>query len=1410
MNNRVLILAPRGRDAAIAADLLTRNGINACICATQQELVARLQEGAGAVLLTEEAIASRSEPDLAAWVANQAAWSDVPFVVLANGSRTPRTAAAAERLAQLGNVVLLERPLHAEAMLRTIRSSLNARARQYEARNAAALSAAQNRILELAMEEAPLAATLEAIIREVEGLSSSGVLGSILILDESGRQLRHGAAPNLPDAYNKAIDGISAGPDVGSCGTAVHRGEPVFVADIASDPLWENYRDLALAHGLRSCWSIPIKSDKGEVLGTFAMYHREVREPVATDLRIVDFVVRTVGIVLARARSERNLRESEARYRQIVEGAEDFAIVSLDAAGVITGWSSGAERLLGYGATEALGQDAGLFFTAEDKAARLPEREMERAASDGRAVNERWHVRKDGSLFWGSGLTMPLAGGVGGFVKIFRDRTVEHEAEAALRESEARLRFFSEMEGRLFGAAGAAEAMQAAARMLGEKLAVSRCAYADVDTDNDRFWIRSDYTAPGIASSAGTYSLDLFGPRAAADMRSGRTLVVSNVGTELAPGEGREMFQAIGIDAVVCCPLIKDGRLVAMMAVHQDRARDWTAADIALLKEVAERCWAHVERVGSEARLKESEERLRLAVDNAEIGLWDVDVVNNELIWPARTKAMFGISADVPVTMDDFYNGLHPDDRARTSAAYAASADPAVRALYDVEYRTIGKEDGIERWVAAKGRGVFDPSGHCVRVAGTALEITDRKAAEARLSAVADLVQALKDLHDPADIAFAASDVLGRALGAARVGYGGIDHDAETLHVDRDWTAPGVESLSGVLPLRAYGSVIDSLKRGVFTAIGDVRLDPRTSAAAAALEEKGARSFVNAPVLEHGRLVAVFFINHASPRNWSEGELALIREFADRTRSAVERARGEQALRESERRLRDLNETLEAQVEARSAERDRLWNLSQDMLARADYRGMMSAVSPAWTRVLGWSEQDLLTRGYATFMHPDDAPPTLAAIARMAETRQPTRFENRISTSDGGWKPIEWTVAPEPDGVNFIAVGRDLSHAKAREAELEKAQEALRQSQKMEAMGQLTGGVAHDFNNLLTPIVGALDMLQRKSLGGEREQRLIAGAVQSAERARTLVQRLLAFARRQPLQSIAVDIAKLVDGMGELVRSTTGPQIRVVVETADDLPPAKADPNQLEMALLNLSVNARDAMPDGGTLRISATAETIARGHASGLAPGSYVRISVADTGTGMDKATMARAVEPFFSTKGIGKGTGLGLSMVHGLASQLGGALTIQSRLGVGTNIELWLPMSGAAEEPVPSARRATSEVTHRGVALLVDDEALVRMSTADMLNDLGYAVVEASSAEEAARLLDEGQSVDILVTDHLMPGMTGAELARRVEVTRPHLPVLLVSGYAELEGVDADLPRLTKPFRKDELAATLETLLT
>jgi PAS domain S-box-containing protein len=508
----------------------------------------------------------------------------------------------------------------------------------------------------------------------------------------------------------------------------------------------------------------------------------------------------------------------------------------------------------------------------------------------------------------------------------------------------------------------------------------------------------------------------------------------------------------------------------------------------------------------------------------------------------------------------------------------------------------------------------------------------------------------------------------------------------------------------------------------------------------------------------------------------------------------------------AQERLRELNETLEAQVAERTQERDRTWRLSGDMFGIFGLDGRLKRANPAWTGILGLIPDEIEGKHHSELKHPDDWERGDDAIARLGRGETIAEYEDRYRHKDGSYRWISWTAAA-PEGDLIFAVGRDVTGERERQAQLDAAQEALRQSQKMEAMGQLTGGVAHDFNNLLTPIVGGLDLLQRRGLGGERERRLIEGALTSAERAKTLVQRLLAFARRQPLQASAVDVAALVRGMADLVESTSGPQVKVVLQVAEQLPSAVADANQLEMALLNLAVNARDAMPDGGTLSISATADKADGPDAATLKPGAYVRLCVADTGVGMEQDVLARAVEPFFSTKGVGRGTGLGLSMVHGLAQQLGGRLDISSKPGLGTRVDLWLPACAASAE-AEKARVSHSFAKGEGTALLVDDEELVRMSTADMLADLGYCVVDVATADEALKAIESGLEIDILVSDHLMPGMTGTDLIREVCTRRPHVRALLVSGYAEAEGVAPDLPRLTKPFRQSDLAASIAAL--
>ena len=441
---------------------------------------------------------------------------------------------------------------------------------------------------------------------------------------------------------------------------------------------------------------------------------------------------------------------------------------------------------------------------------------------------------------------------------------------------------------------------------------------------------------------------------------------------------------------------------------------------------------------------------------------------------------------------------------------------------------------------------------------------------------------------------------------------------------------------------------------------------------------------------------------------------------------------------------------------------------------------------------------DLL--GNVTFLERPFHPTTLVSLARSA-------LRGRRRQYDARTRLVELRESEE----RLRRANETLeARVEERTREHKAALVQLHEAQKLEILGQLTGGVAHDFNNLLTPVIGNLDLL-RTQVGSEnpRAARLIQSALQAASRAATLVQRLLAFARRQDLQPRSVSITALLEGMTDIISRSLGPTITVEISAPADLAPARVDPNQLELAILNLAINARDAMPGGGRLTITATDEEVADG--GPLRSGRYVRVAVSDTGTGMDPLTLSRAIEPFYTTKGIGKGTGLGLSMVHGLAAQLGGMLDLRSTPGQGTTAEIWMP----ASEVMPDAARHDEEVhfarpTRRATILLVDDEELVRCGTADMLQNIGYDVIEASSGAEALRLLQAEAKIDLLVTDYLMPGMSGVDLARQVQSIRPAVPVLLITGYSTIaEGPGSELARLAKPFRQTDLASRIAGVL-
>ncbi len=850
------------------------------------------------------------------------------------------------------------------------------------------------------------------------------------------------------------------------------------------------------------------------------------------------------------------------------------------------------------------------------------------------------------------------AGGVTGIFVEGTDVTERERATAAVRENAARLAFLDRLGAAAAASRDADDILAITTRLTGLHLGVAICAYADMDADQDGFTIRGDWSAAGSASIVGHYSLADFGEQAVSELGAGRPLIVNDVRRDLPPAAAAS-FRAIGIAATICMPLVKEGRLTALMAVHHAEPHDWTEGELAIIREVAERSWAHVERVRDEAARRESADRLHLAAAAGRIGTFDYDLVSGTLTWDDRCRALFGLPPGAHVEYDVFLAGLHPADRTSVDAVVRRTLDPALRAPYEIEYRTIGLIDGIERWISAAGRAFFEDD-KAVRFIGTVADITSQKRAEEKLR----------------------------------------ESEAQ------------------------FRSMAQAVPNHVWTARTGGRLD------------------------------------------W-------------------------------------FNEQVHA------------------------YTGLAPAA--------------LADGGWAIAVHPDDLLELTGRWDRAREEGGVLQVEVRLRRHDGAWRWHLTRAVPVTDAggsvVRWIGTNTDIHDQKEvaaaladinavleervaeRTNRLREAEEALRQAQKMEAVGQLTGGLAHDFNNILQGITGALERVRHRIAAGRPDDaaRFLDLATSAANRAAALTHRLLAFSRRQTLDPRPLDANRLIAGMEELVRRTMGPNISVEVVGAAGLWTVHADPSQLENALLNLCINARDAMPDGGNLIIE-TANKWLDDHAArerDLPPGQYVSLCVTDNGTGMTPDVIERMFDPFFTTKPLGRGTGLGLSMIYGFVRQSGGQVRVYSEAGSGTTMCLYFPRYvGQAEE----AEAPPAEPVQEGfgeTVLVVDDDATVRALIVEVLRESRYAVLEAEDAASALRLLQDRRRVDMMVTDVGLPGgMNGRQLADAARQDRPDMKVLFITGYAENAVIgaghlDPGMAILAKPFAMSSLANKVREVL-
>jgi PAS domain S-box-containing protein len=937
-----------------------------------------------------------------------------------------------------------------------------------------------------------------------------------------------------------------------------------------------------------------------------------------------------------------------------------------------------------------------------------------------------------------------------GVLAIVVEVTEARNVRVALEANEAKLRFLDSLGHAIVGSRDADDILALVTRLTAEHLSVSNCAYADMDPDEDGFTIRGNWHAPGVPSIVGHYSLADFGRLAVQELGAARPLIINDNATELAPEEAKT-FQDIGIAATICMPLVKEGRLTALMAIHQDVPRKWSDYDLKVIREVTERCWAHIERVRAEEELAARGAQLRRSQEAGGVGLFSVDIEANLITGTAEFCRIFGVDVCENIPAEEVEKLIIPEDAGLVSNQERRRRGTAPM---DVEYRIRRPDTGAERIIARKAEYERDENGRPIRLAGAVQDVTERRRIQVAL--------------ERSEAGFSVlAQAMPNQVWTAR-GNGELD-----------WFNARVYSYSGAAERSLDGDAWSALIHPEDRAL---TVERWTSALAAGCTYETEFRLRNAEGDYR------WFLARALPLRDSKG---VVTSWVGTNTDIHEQ------------------KLLEA---ASTRDRDRLWSMSQDILLVCDYDSRITAINPSAERVLGWSEAEMVGKSLVDFVHPEDRDETAGEFSKVATGTATLAFENRYRAKGGEYRLLDWTAVP--DGERIHGVGRDITDQRATE-------DALRQSQKMEAVGQLTGGIAHDFNNLLQGITGSLDIMETRLAQGRTDDlvRWLAGAKTSAGRAAALTHRLLAFSRRQPLDPRPVRANPLIASMEDMLRRTLSETVELELVLAGGLWSTRCDANQLESGILNLVINARDAMPGGGKLVVetcNAHLDTAYAAKQRDVRPGQYVCICVTDTGVGMSKATIARAFEPFFTTKPIGQGTGLGLSMIYGFARQSEGYVRIYSEEGQGTTVKLYLPRYRGEEEPDDvMAGAAGAAATDRGeVVLVVEDEAVVRGLIVEVLGELGYQAIEAADGVKGLEILQSKRRIDLLVTDIGLPGLNGRQMTDAARQVRPDLKVLFMTGYAENAALasgflEPGMSMITKPFAMDILAGRIRAII-
>ncbi|HEU4952086.1 MAG TPA: PAS domain S-box protein [Holophagaceae bacterium] len=1403
-------------------------------------------------------------------------------------------------------------------------------------------------LLERIATDSPLQEILDTAVDLVEGQNPGGRC-SILLLSDDGRRLKHGSAPRLPEAYIRAIDGSEIGPQAGSCGTAAFEKRQVIVTDIATDLRWAAYKDLALPHGLRACWSQPIFARSGQVLGTFAIYHDTPKAPEPGDLELVQSCAGVVGLALERHRAERQLRLLET---SIAELNDIVLITEAEPIGEpgprILFVNEAFERRTGYTRAEALGRTPRMLQGPKTQRA-----ELDRI----RAALEKWepvraeliNYTKSQEPFWLELTITPVADASGWYthwVAIERDITERKRAE----EVQAGI---VQLQRELAAGSGG---MQAAMDLMASRaMALLRADGAVLELAEGSEMV---YQA-AAGSLAPHLALRLRREGSLSGLAMARQEVLRCEDTETDPRADQAACRRVGARSLVAAPILAEGKALGVLKVVSARPGAFSTLDAGHVQVLAEALGAALQRSRLTEQIQASEAQYRLLFRDNPFPMWVYEPETLRFLavnQAALRQYGHGEQAFLAMTLKDL---LADPDRAQ-GLLERPSRGP--NGPLPSRHR---RSDGSELAVEVTSDDILF-GGQRARLV-LALDITQRERAEAearRFSRAQRLLSACNEaLIRAQDEATLLQEIcrIGVDIGGYRLAWVGFAREDAGRTVQPLATAgagtgyfEGVEiSWDGSVP-EGRGPSGRCVRNGEVILVPDVARDPDFEPWRDRAEAHGFRGVINLPLKADGRTFGVVGFFSAEPMQLGREEIALLQELADdlafgilNLRREEERGRLQQTLthvgesvsrstgeaffqdlaagmaralgadaalvtrilpgepprgrvlagvldgaalepfeylipgspcerlvehesfvvpegaaerypgapflakagaqayvgqrlddaqgrpvgqlivlwraRLEDARLaqatlrifgtRAATELDRLKADARIREQASLLDEAGEAILTMDLEGHIRYWNGGAERLYGWSAAEAVGQRKEDLLQ--EVPQVFQEAFRrvLREGTWSGQFNPR--TKDGRLLTVEahWSLVKDERGLPraILAINTDIT----RRLELENQ---LRQSQRLEVIGQLTGGVAHDFNNLLTVILGNADLLAQGLADNPRLLRLADMTRAAAQSGAELTRRLLAFARRQALQPRVLEVNGFLAGLDGMLRRTLGEDIEIEYVRGAGLWPALVDPAQLESAILNLCVNARDAMQAGGRLTLETANVHVDRVYADqhpDVAPGQYVLVAVSDTGVGIPPEHLARVFEPFFTTKEVGKGTGLGLSMVYGFVKQSKGHVKVYSEPGLGTTVRLYLPRADhAADAPAPAAA-PTAALRGTESILLVEDNDLVRQVAEQQLLALGYRVITAPNGPAALDILERDEPVDLLFTDVVMPGgMTGAQLAKAAQALRPGLKVLYTSGYTENSIVhhgrlDKGVHLLNKPYRQIDLARMVREVL-